>query len=287
MLNRSGEMVEPLAGVEVVASDLYSADNVRKLCKGAKVVYQAAQPKYHQWVDKFPQLQQSIIDGLTGSEAKLVLVENLYMYGASNGKPMTEDLPYNAHTRKGKVRAEMSKAALAAHQSGEVAVAIGRGSDFFGPWGLNSTIGERVFYPLLAGKAAQATGWLDLPHTHTYTVDFGKTLVILGERSEADGQAWHVPNDMPNITQAELIRMIAVEAGVAPKMSGMGKFMMWMGGLFIPEARETLEMMYEFDKPFVVDSSKFETTFGMKATPLEQAAQDTVAWYKRHAQGKQ
>lgn len=282
MVNRSGEVKEPLEGVEVIASDLYSADTVQKLCKGAKVVYQAAQPEYHMWVEKFPLLQQSIIDGLTGSGSKLVLVENLYMYGETNGKPMTEDMPYNAQTRKGKVRAEMSKAALAAHQSGKVAVAIGRGSDFFGPWGVNSTMGERVIYPLLAGKAAQATGRLDLPHTHTYTVDFGKALVVLGEHPEADGQAWHVPNDSPRITQAELIRMIAEEAGAAPKMSGMGKFMMWMGGLFIPEARETVEMMYEFEKPFVADSSKFESTFGMKATAMQEAVRETVDWYKRH-----
>ena len=56
------------------------------------MVYQSAQPNYNQWTEKFPPLQKSIIDGLTGSNAKLVLVENLYMYGDTNGKPLTEDL---------------------------------------------------------------------------------------------------------------------------------------------------------------------------------------------------
>lgn len=55
--------------------------------------------------------------------------------------------------------------------------------------------------------------------------------------------------------------------------------MMSLGGLFIPAARETAEMMYEFEKPFVVDSSKFERTFGLKATPLPEAIAQTVAWY--------
>lgn len=282
MVNRSGELAEAPVAVEIVAADLYDPSKVCEVTQGAKVVYQCAQPRYFEWPEKFPPLQQAIIDGLTGSAAKLVVVENLYMYGAINDTLLHENLPHNAHTRKGKTRAKMSKAAFAAYRGGKVRVTVARGSDFFGPWGLSSTMGERVFYPLLAGKAAQATGRLDVPHTHTYTRDFGKALVILGESDEADGQAWHVPNDRPEITQGELIRMFAEEASLEPKMSGMGKLMMWVGGLFVPEAKETVEMMYEFERPFIVDSSKFEKTFGMKATPIREAIKATVAWYKSH-----
>jgi nucleoside-diphosphate-sugar epimerase len=64
----------------------------------------------------------------------------------------------------------------------------------------------------------------------------------------------------------------------------MGKLMMSIGGLFIPGARETVEMMYEFEKPFVVDSTKFEKTFGVQATPLREAIRQTVAWYREHPQ---
>lgn len=282
MVNRSGKMAEAPAGVEVVASDLYDPAKVREVTQGAQVVYQASQPNYNEWPQKFPPLQQAIIDGLTGSGAKLVIVENLYLYGATNGVPMTEVMPYNAHTRKGRVRAALSEAAFRAHREGKLRVTAGRGSDFFGPWGLPSSMGGRILYPLLQGKPVQMVGRLDLPHTHTYVPDFGKALVILGERDEADGQAWHVPNDMPRITQGEMVRMFAEEAGVEPKMSGMGRLMMWIGGFFIPEAKESLEMMYEFEQPFVVDSSKFELTFGIKATPMKEAIKETVAWYKSH-----
>jgi nucleoside-diphosphate-sugar epimerase len=147
-------------------------------------------------------------------------------------------------------------------------------------------MGERVFYPLLRGKPAQLIGRTDLPHTHTYLKDFGAALVILGEHSEADGQAWHVPNDQPRMTQAEVVRLFAEEANVEAKTSSMGKTMMSIGGLFIPEAKETVEMMYEFEKPFVIDSSKFERTFGMKPTPVRQAIRETVAWYKGHPEKK-
>ena len=286
MVNRSGRMDEVPAGVEVVESDLYDPAKVRELTRAAKVVYQSAQPEYSKWPEKFPPLQRSIIDGLIGSDAKLVLVENVYMYGDTDGKPMTEDTAYNAHTRKGRVRAEISKATFEAHKNGKLRVTAARGGNFFGPWGLDSTMGGRAFYPLLNGKPAQLIGRIDLPHTHTFLKDFGNALVILGERDEADGQAWHVPNDQPRMTQAELVRLFAEEAGVEPKMSSMGKLMMSIGGLFIPEAKETVEMMYEFEKPFIIDSSKFEKTFGMKATPIRDAIRETIEWYKSHPEKK-
>jgi nucleoside-diphosphate-sugar epimerase len=287
MVNRSGKMDEVPAGVDVKAADLYDPAQVKEVTRGATVVYQSAQPDYSKWPEKFPALQKSIIAGLTGSDVKLVLVENLYMYGEMHGKPMTEDMPHNAHTRKGRTRSEISNAAFAAHRAGKLRVTAGRGSDFFGPWGLpTAAMGERTFYPLLHGKAAGLVGNIDVPHTHTYIPDFGKALVILGERSEADGQAWHVPNDNPRVTQREMVKLIAAEMGIEPKMSAMGKTMMRLGGLFIPEAKESVEMMYEFEQPFIVDSSKFEKTFGMQATPMKDALKTTVAWYKSHPEKK-
>jgi nucleoside-diphosphate-sugar epimerase len=282
MVNRSGKLEQAPAGVDLVAADLYDPAQVREVTRGAKVVYQSAQPEYHQWVEKFPLLQQAILDGLTEGSAKLVLVENLYMYGETGGAPMTESMPHNARTRKGRIRSEISKSAFAAHAAGKVRVTAGRGSDFFGPWGTGSTMGERVFYPLLEGKAASLVGKVDLPHTHTYTRDFARALVILGGRDEADGQAWHVPNDQPRVTQRQMVEMIAEAAGVEPKLSAMGKWMMALGGLFIPEAKETVEMMYEFEQPFVADSSRFEQAFGMKATSIKKAIRETVAWYSSH-----
>ncbi len=286
VVSRSGQMLEAPQGVELVAGDLYNAAVVRELTQGAAVAYQCAQPHYYEWPEKFPPLQAAIIDGLTDSGVKLVIGENLYMYGDTDGKPLTEDLPSAAHTRKGKVRAAMSEAALAAHKAGKVQVALGRGSDFFGPWVLGSSHGERVFYPALVGKSASFGGKLDLPHTVTYIEDFGRALVILGERDEALGQAWHVPNDRPQITQRQFAGLVFAETGHPVKASGIGKLMMALGGLFIPEARESVEMMYEFEKPFVVDSGKFERTFGVTATPMTEAIKATVAWCRAHPQSK-
>jgi len=286
MVNRSGKMDEIPAGVEVVASDLYDQAQVQKVTRGAEVVYQSAQPHYYAWPEKFPPLQKSILEGLTSSNAKLVIVENLYMVGETDGKPITEATLHRPHTRKGKVRAALSEATLAAHRAGKLRVTIGRGSDYFGPWGTDTSMGGLVLYPLLKGKAGQIGGSAKMPHTHTYIPDFGKTLVLLGKYTEADGQAWNVPNDQLRITQGEMINLFAAEFGVTPKVQVVGKTMMALAGLFIKEAKETVEMMYEFEKPFVVDSSKFENTFGMKATPIRVAIKETAAWFKSHPEKK-
>jgi nucleoside-diphosphate-sugar epimerase len=280
VVSRSGQMEAAPQGVELIAGDLYDPAVVRQVTQDAAVAYQCAQPAYHEWPQKFPPLQAAIIEGLAGAGVKLVIGENTYMYGDTNGQPLTENLPHAAHTRKGQVRAAMSEAALAAHQAGKVPVAIGRGSDFFGAWALGSSHGERVFYPALAGKAASFGGKLDIPHTATYIQDFGKALVILGERGEALGQAWHVPNDRPQITQRQFAELVFAEAGHPVKASGMGRLMLQLGGLFIPAARESVEMLYEFEKPFVVNSSNFERAFGVKATPITEAIKATVAWYR-------
>ena len=166
MVNRSGRMDEAPAGVELAAADLYDPAQVKEVTRGAQVVYQSSQPAYAEWVEKFPPLQKSIIDGLTGSGAKLVLVENMYLYGDTHGTPLTEDMPYHARTRKGKVRSELSLAAFEAHRTGKLRVTSGRGSDFYGPWGLSTVVmGVRTFYPLLKGKPAQLLGNIDVPHT--------------------------------------------------------------------------------------------------------------------------
>jgi nucleoside-diphosphate-sugar epimerase len=281
-VNRSSEMEHAPQGVEIVSGDAYERASARAAAQGAAVVYQCAQPGYTQWVEKFPPLQASILDAAAEAGAKLVIGENLYMYGDVNG-PIHEDLPHAAKTKKGQVRAQMAQDALDAHRRGVVRVALGRASDFFGPYGLGSAMGDRVFPPALAGKKASLIGKLDMPHTYTYLPDFGKALVVLGERDEALGQAWHVPNDRPDITQREFMNLVFREIGLPPQMSGMGVTMLRLGGLFIPEAREGVEMMYEFEKPFIVDSSKFEQAFGLKATPLEESIPATIAWYRAHA----
>jgi nucleoside-diphosphate-sugar epimerase len=277
MVNRSGRAPAP-AGAVIAQADLYDPAQVRQVAAGATAVYQCAQPGYAAWTTAFPPLQTSIINGVAAAGAKLIVAENLYMYGAVDG-PIHEDLPYAAHTRKGRVRARMAEEVAAAHQSGKLRTTAARGSDFFGPGVRASTLGDRVFGPAVQGQTAQFTGHMDVPHSYTFIDDFGEALAILGERDEALGAHWHVPN-APALTQRELAALIEPEVGQPVRFSSVGRLMLTLGGLFIPEARETVEMLYEFNRPFVVDGSRFAQTFTFQPTPLPAAIRRTIEWYR-------
>jgi nucleoside-diphosphate-sugar epimerase len=252
MANRSGKRpVGVPAEVEMIGGDAFNTDFTRHAARGAAVVYQCAQPEYTEWTAKFVPLQNSILEGAASAGAKLVVGDNLYMYGEVDG-PIREHLPYAAATRKGKARAEAARQVLAAHQSGKVRAAIGRASDFFGPGVLDSACGDRMFLPVVQGKAAEGLGDLDAPHTYSFIDEFGKGLVVLGERDEALGQAWHIPN-AETVSTRRFIELIFEDLGQPPKIKSMGRLMMAFGGLFIPPP-ESLEMM-RVRKPFVVDDS--------------------------------
>ncbi|MDX2005738.1 MAG: hypothetical protein SFU83_10720 [Meiothermus sp.] len=279
MVNRSGKTERLPHAVELITGDAYSLEFTRRITQGAAVVYQCAQPEYDRWAEEFPPLQASILEGVAANGAKLVIADNLYMYGDPNAQTIREDSPQNPTTRKGKVRKAMADAALEAHHLGKLQVALSRPSNYFGAG--YDVAADMIFRPALAGKPMQWIGRLDQPHSFSYIPDAGKAMAVLGTSEQAWGQVW-IPPVQPAVTQAELAAAIWRSAGQSgrPKIQVMNRLMVGLAGLFIPVVRETYEMLYEFEKPFVVDSSKFERTFGMTATAWEAALEHTLAHFR-------
>jgi nucleoside-diphosphate-sugar epimerase len=274
LVNGSGRRAAAPGGAEVVACDVLSpalADAV----KGAATVYQCAQPAYHRWAQEFPALQRAVVDATAAASAKLVVAENLYMYGDPRGRPMTEDTPLRPCSRKGRVRAAMTQDLFAAHHAGRVRVASVRGSDFWGPW--EPIQGEMVFRAALEGRPLTLVGRLDQPHSFTYVKDFGAALATAGTDDRALGRPWHVPSGDP-VPLGALVRAIGDHLDDRPKVRTAGQLLLSALGLFSPGAREMVEMLYEFTAPFVVDASAMETTFGLRATPMAQRIAETLAW---------
>lgn len=85
LVNRSGKGQAP-AGVELVAGDALQADVVRNFCQGATAVYHCANVPYEQQVAIIPRLQESILEGVAPTGAKLIVTDTLYMYGQPMGK---------------------------------------------------------------------------------------------------------------------------------------------------------------------------------------------------------
>jgi nucleoside-diphosphate-sugar epimerase len=209
-------------------------------------------------------------------------MENVYTYGRPAGRVLTEDLPDGAHTIKGRLRGRMAHELLAAHDAGRVEVSIGRASDYFGPrGGAQSNLGDRVFPAALAGKTASVLGDPDQPHTYTYIADIGEGLAVLGEHPDAPGQVWHLPDDPDTRTTRQLVDIVYRQAGhPAGKLRAMPPVLLRALGLVNPTVRELVEMQYEFDEPFIVDSSKITNKLGARSTPVEQALADTLRHHR-------
>jgi nucleoside-diphosphate-sugar epimerase len=276
MVSHSGKADPRIsAEVEVVQGDAYDTRHNIEVTKGAVAVYQCAQPQYHEWVEKFPPMQKAILDAASTNGAKFIVGDNLYMYGDTNGQPIREDMPYQPHTKKGKVRGEMAAAVMDAHCAGKVRAAIGRASNFFGPD--DNAVTSYAIRPALEGKSINLLGRTDQPHTFSYVADFGKLLATLGTCEEALGQIWFTPSPAP-VTQIELVKVMEDALGRKVKFMAAGKLMLSMLGLFMPTLRESVEMLYEWDKPFVMDSSKAEKAFGWQGTSLKDAMKATIDW---------
>ncbi|MGH8863296.1 MAG: NAD-dependent epimerase/dehydratase family protein [Burkholderiales bacterium] len=284
MINRSSRVKfakDPQT--EVGGANAVDPAQAREVCEGAAVVYHCVGLPYSRWTE-FPAIAAGIVEGAVAAGAKLVYGDNLYMYGAVDGA-MTEERPYAATTKKGRIRAAIARSLLDAHQAGRVKVAIGRGSDFFGPFATDAAImGSRVFGRALAGKSAQVVGDPDRLHSFTFIDDFGKALVTLGEREEALGRAWHVPSP-PAMTTRQFVEAIYRTLGKPVKMSRAPRLAVALAGLFDANARELKEMLYQFERDFVMDSSRFEKTFGMAPTPQHEAIRQTLEWYRARKQG--
>jgi nucleoside-diphosphate-sugar epimerase len=281
LVNRSGTAPVP-DDVEVLGGDASDPGFATAAAQGAQVVYQTLNPPYHQWVELFPTLQASVLAAAQTTGARLVSMENVYMYGRPNGQPLNETHPYAAHTKKGRLRARMARELLAAHAAGRVQVAIGRASDYFGPrGGAQSMLGDRVIPAALAGKTATVMGDPDQPHTYTYIPDIGEGLAVLGEHPDAPGEVWHLPNDPDTRTTRQLVDTIYQLAGQPrTKLRGTPVLLLRALGVINPTVRELVELQYEFQEPFVVDSSKIATKLDIHATSLDQALADTLATYR-------
>ena len=266
------------AGVEWRGADVSDPEACADAAKGASVVYQCLNAPYTRWPQLFPPLQAAVLAAAERAEARLVSLENVYGYGPTGGMALTEDLPAAATSVKGRARAAMTRELLDAQAAGRVQIAIGRAADFFGAGVTASTLGERVFANAVAGSRVDFLGNPDLLHTYSYAPDVAAGLVTLGTDDRAVGQVWHLLGPQTVTTRA-ILDLVADEVGHPVKIRPIPPVVLRALGLVSPMMHGLAEMAYQFEQPFVLDTSKFEHTFGPGGTPLTDAVHATVAWY--------
>lgn len=254
-------------------ADLLNRKELENAVKGSEVVYLTVgfPYNYKDWQKKWPKLIKNLIEICEKENCKLVFFDNVYMYDKDHLHSMTENTPVNPSSKKGKVRATIADLIMNKAKEGKLKALIARSADFYGPSiKETSLLTETVFNPLKKGKTAN---WLmsdEHKHSFTFTPDAGKATALLGNTENAYGQIWHLPTATQPMTGKEWIEKIASKLNVKPKYRTVSKSMVRFIGIFVPAMRESVEMLYQYDRDYVFDSSKFEKEFAVKPTTYEK-----------------
>ena len=265
---------------ELVKADELDYEQLEKAIAGSEIVYVTVGFEYNVkvWQVTWPKFISNVIELCKKEDCKLVFFDNVYMYDENHIGKMTENTPINPPSKKGKVRSEIANIILDSVKNDGLKALIARSADFYGP-GVpknNSLLNEIVFKPLSKGKKAN---WLCSPehkHSFTYTVDAGKATALLGNTDTAYGQVWHLPTANNPMTGREIITMIANKLGVSQKIQIAPRFLVKIMGLFMPIMKESVEMLYQYEKDYVFDSSKFAKEFDFKPTSYEDGINEVL-----------
>jgi len=252
---------------ELVNADLLNPKQTIDAVKGSDVVYLTAGIKYNTkvWQTDWHQIMSNVINACKEHNSKLVFFDNVYMYGLVDGW-MTEETPVNPSSKKGEVRAKIADMLINEYKSGNLTALIARSADFYGGKALNTFILPMVFKKLARNEKAS---WLvndRVKHSFTFTPDASKALALLANTETAYNQVWHLPTDSHPLTGEQFIHLIAKECGVRAKYSVLSNWMMWLGGVFNPLAKESIELLYQYQYHYLFDSTKFENKFFMPTT---------------------
>ena len=281
ILTRSGSgPAHPL--VEKIAIDVSDAARLGGVFDGAAAVFHCIHGSRYDakvWERELPAAEQSVLAAAGEAGAVVVFPESLYSYSAPE-RSMAEDGPREAQGGKRGVRTALLQA-RAASATDTVSVVAG---DFFGPRVRNAHAGERMVRPAVPAGKCMVIGRRG-PAAFLYLRSGPR-----GRHDRGCGQAAAVEPGVacahgPALTQREMAGAFAKAAGArAPRVTAVPGWALKAMGVFSPDMREVAETLYQFRRPFVMDSAASQAALGLAPTPLHEAAAATVAWWG--AQGR-
>ena len=239
LASRSG-VADARGGTTGAQVDATDAEALSRVADGADTLVNAVNPaSYATWQRDWPPVAAALLSAAEKTGAGLLTISNLYGYGPVDG-PLTEDLPLNAAGVKGRIRAQMWRDALAAHQAGRIRATELRPSDYFGA-GVSrrtSVLNEYVIAPAAAGKRVRlVAGGPDVPHSWSYLPDIAALGAALATDDRAWGRPWHVPTDEPR-TPRQVVGDVAVLTGrPAQEVTRMPGVLMWLARVVLNGAR--------------------------------------------------
>jgi nucleoside-diphosphate-sugar epimerase len=263
---------------EILKANLLDPQQVLETVDGCAVAYLTVGLPYKTsiWEQQWPLIMSNVIEACKQHKCKLVFFDNVYMYDPAQISLMTEETPVAPTSAKGKVRAQIAQMLMDEVKAGELQALIARSADFYGPGKINGLLNETVLKNFAKGKKANWLGRVDVKHAFTYVPDAAKATAMLGNAKDVWGQVWHLPTADNPLTGLEWMENIAAEMGAKCRYNVSGKGLLKVMGWFMPFLSELPEMLYQYDRDYVFDSSKFERRFKFEPTPYVIGIRETV-----------
>jgi NAD dependent epimerase/dehydratase family. len=263
---------------ELFQADVSDDSLIKKAIEGSDVVYLVVgfDYKLKVWQHTWPKCMRTVLDACIANKSKLVFFDNIYMYDKNAIPHMTEDSIVDPPSKKGLVRKEIADMLLHEVKSGKLTALIARSADFYGPDTKTSFLIELVYKNLKKGKRPM---WLinpDKKHSFTYTPDAASATALLGNTADAFNQVWHLPTDKNILTGKEMIRLFAEEMKREAKVTVLPMWLLRTLGLFNPLMKEMPEMMYQYDRDYFFDSTKFDKRFDFKTTTYREGVKRII-----------
>ncbi len=227
------------------------------------------------WQKDWPVIMENVLQACITHKVRLVFFDNVYMYDPAFFSNLTEDTPLKPVSGKGVVRASIASMVTDAIARGRIQALIARSADFYGPGNNQSMFNEMVIKKILQGKKPNWFLNMDKKHALTLVEDAARATALLGNTDAAYNQVWHLPTDKA-LTASQLIGMVNSISGHSAKVLLTSKSMARLLGYFIPIVKESREILYQYDRDYVFNSSKFEHSFGLKATPIRDGIKKTI-----------
>lgn len=263
---------------ELLTADLTDPQQTDRAVAGSEVVYLTIGLTYTTriWQQQWPVVMTNVINACLKHKARLVFLDNVYMYAAGEIPHMSETSVIDPPSKKGKVRADLHQMILDAIKNRGLQALIARSADFYGPAVRNSPLTIMVNDEYKKGKKAFWQADASKMHAFTYIPDAAKATAMLGNTADAFGEIWHLPTSKEKLTGKDFIERIATEMNVEPRYYILTNWMMSLIGLFVPIVREIKEMSYQYDRDYIFDSSKFETRFSFLPTTYSEGIKKMV-----------
>jgi nucleoside-diphosphate-sugar epimerase len=237
--------------VSIVPGDVFKIEQLKAAAKDVEIIFHAMNVPYPDWEEKQPVLLRNILSVAKGENSKLVVVDNIYVYGRSNGEKVTEAFPKHPHTKKGKIRLQLENMIK---ESG-VQFLIAHFPDFYGPHAENTLL-HQTFKNAIQNKKAVFIGQPDIPREYIYTPDGASALVELSLRNHAYGQEWNIPG-AGVITGNEILQILRRQ-GYSKELKIITKFVIQLVGLFNKGMKEYAEMFYLNEEPVILSGAKLK-----------------------------